>query len=342
MNKEKVLIIIGVMIMAITIGSAMIYNSISTNLINGNLIASTTTTENDNVIKNKEETYSLQLYDDRGNVREYPNVTMYHTENNTVFRSDTFFVVKQIITPDVMFESNNIENFSGGIFLEKKYYNDNLEDTAYRTDVIPSQFTPIEKFDFTNVENLYFSSSANLVGYKFNGLQSLELTYSIWGINSNELVDGNVVYTKSFEYKLKEQEIENVSATVTKGDSKQRFSVNSNELMNVKNKTNDIPIFEAISNSLITNYVDGKKTAFLTCKYGEYRDTSNNIVYNGSDGKCISIGDYVIPYKRKNGVDVPLAKYINGNPMVFIVTSSEIVYNGYININIELLERTDN
>lgn len=89
-------------------------------------------------------------------------------------------------------------------------------------------------------------------------------------------------------------------------------------------------------NEIITEWKNGKRTIHLKIKYGKYSDIDGNLVYNGSDGTCISVNDIVRPFKKDNEA---LFVKSDGTPIDFRVLSSEINYDGNVYLELDLIEK---
>lgn len=107
------------------------------------------------------------------------------------------------------------------------------------------------------------------------------------------------------------------------------FDYPYNELMTSQSLISDN------ANEIINYWRNGKRTIHLKIKYGKYSDIDGKVVYNGSDGTYISVNDIVRPFKKDN---VPLFVKSDGSPIDFRVLTSEIVYEGTLYLEIDLIE----
>jgi hypothetical protein len=120
-----------------------------------------------------------------------------------------------------------------------------------------------------------------------------------------------------------------------------KYSLADNELLSTETTVGGKTIYEAIEQSIVSEYGKGKFSVDLSCLYMEYKDTSGNIVYTGSDGQMVKVGDIIEPYyfSSESG-DLPVATYPDGSPMAFKVYKSEIstTDSKYITNDISALE----
>lgn len=84
---------------------------------------------------------------------------------------------------------------------------------------------------------------------------------------------------------------------------------------------------------------DGKKTLNFTCYKGNYYDTNGNLVYNSSSGDTIKVGDTIIPYINVGGIEKPIGNVDDDTPIEYVVTSSEIEYNGNTKLHLSVVEK---
>lgn len=109
------------------------------------------------------------------------------------------------------------------------------------------------------------------------------------------------------------------------------YTLESNELVSNENANK---ILEKVYNQ----YRNGKRVVTLVVFKDNYYDTNGNLVYNKDSGDTIKVGDYVYINEIKNGREVSLGTLGIGEPIKFLVTSSEISYTGGIKINLQLNE----
>lgn len=104
-----------------------------------------------------------------------------------------------------------------------------------------------------------------------------------------------------------------------------KYSLPDNELLATQTKIADTDIYTQINNSIVKEFGKGKHSLDLTCLYMEYKDINGQVVYSGKDGNTIAIGDEIEPYYYTDSEgDLPIGTYPNGDPLQFIVYSSEI------------------
>lgn len=146
---------------------------------------------------------------------------------------------------------------------------------------------------------------------------------------NNGVVKGNIsldelttIYSPQ-TFKFYYKDIERTSLGNVNENAK--YSLPDNELLAEQTTYNGESIYNQISNSIVSEYEKGKFSVDLSCLYMQYKDSNGNVVYSGTDGKMISIGDIIQPYyyKIENG-DLPVATYEDGSAMCFKVYKSEI------------------
>lgn len=125
-----------------------------------------------------------------------------------------------------------------------------------------------------------------------------------------------------FSFDIYAKEIVSTSNNINKNA---KYSLPDNELLAEQTTYNGESIYNQISNSIVGEYKKGKFSVDLTCLYMEYNNTEGEVVYNGTDGETISVGDIVQPYyyNSEKG-DLPVATYEDGSPMCFKVYKSEM------------------
>lgn len=149
----------------------------------------------------------------------------------------------------------------------------------------------------------------------------------------------NYAYTKEFIYEeftlaingVKTYKIE-TSTTKLFTDKDVNLELYGNELVTINNA-------EKIISNVYANWKDGKKTLNFTCYKGNYYDTNGNLVYNSSSGDTIKVGDTILPYKNVGGIEKPIGNVDDDIPVEYVVTTSEISYNGNIKVNISAQEK---
>lgn len=174
-----------------------------------------------------------------------------------------------------------------------------------------------------------------------------ELDYVLWlqfGGNSttpNQNFYG-VVFLPSINVTMNGPYYEVRERSLVLGTSDYLYQLETNEFMNNTSTLYGVDACEWLGNYLISGYENGRQTATLTCRYGEYDcDISGNIyqAFNGYDGDHIMCDDVVIPQVLKNGVITALSKNPDGTDKEFVVTSSEFVFDGEPLIHLKLIER---
>ena len=125
-----------------------------------------------------------------------------------------------------------------------------------------------------------------------------------------------------FSFDIYSKEIVSTSNNINENA---KYSLSDNELLATQTKIADTDIYTQINNSIAKEFGKGKHSVDLTCLYMEYKDTNGQVVYSGKDGKMIAIGDEIEPYYYTDSEgDLPIGTYPNGDPLQFIVYSSEV------------------
>lgn len=122
-----------------------------------------------------------------------------------------------------------------------------------------------------------------------------------------------------------------------------KYSLSDNELLAIQTKIANTDIYTQINNSIAKEFGKGKHSVDLTCLYMEYKDTNGQVVYSGKDGNMIAIGDEIEPYYYTDSEgDLPIGIYPNGDPLQFIVYSSEIESDDgvFVKNHIKAIEKT--
>lgn len=143
---------------------------------------------------------------------------------------------------------------------------------------------------------------------------------------------GNIV-TSGNCYKL------NNTTTMTYGSGTKPYTYTSNELIQGDTKitvsTIVTPISEYISDTILEKYAKGQQTLSFTAIYGTYYDTAGNLVYSGTNGQTLKLGD-IIEIRGINNVSIALTP--TGTAKTFRITSAEYEWNGTNNIYVECVQ----
>lgn len=97
-----------------------------------------------------------------------------------------------------------------------------------------------------------------------------------------------------------------------------------------------------LANNVLSQYAKGKETATLLCSISDYYDESGEKVIDTKTNKMsFRLHDEVIPYVfGADGKDKPMSKYQDGSAKVFEVVGSNIIYDGAVWQELNLLEKT--
>lgn len=157
--------------------------------------------------------------------------------------------------------------------------------------------------------------------------------------DSSEISIEDIMTSCSITFYAKE--IDSNSTTINENS---KYSLSDNELLSTTTTIASEDIYTVINNSIAREFGKGKHSIDLTCLYMEYKDTDGNVVYNGKDGNTIAIGDEIEPYYYTDNGDNPIGTYPNGDPLQFVVYSSELESNDgvYIKNHIKGIEKTQN
>lgn len=198
------------------------------------------------------------------------------------------------------------------------FYNSNLKQYVVRN----SRITDIVVVDKNDSFDLYF----------------LIFSYSERISSSEYLLDE---ITNDCFITFYAKQIDSNSTTINENS---KYSLPDNELLSTTTTISSEDIYTVINNSIAREFGKGKHSIDLTCLYMEYKDTDGNVVYNGKDGNTISIGDEIEPYYYTDNCDKPIGTYPDGNPLQFVVYSSELESNDgvYIKNHIKGIEKTQN
>lgn len=134
-----------------------------------------------------------------------------------------------------------------------------------------------------------------------------------------------------------------INSTSDNANESAKYSLPDNELLATQTKIADTDIYTQINNSIAKEFGKGKHSVDLTCLYMEYKDINGQVVYSGKDGNTIAIGDEIEPYYYTDSEgDLPIGIYPNGDPLQFIVYSSEIESDDgvFIKNHIKAIEKT--
>lgn len=347
--------------MAIVIPISMIYGNANINLLKNNVISGTTIKQN---IINSELTtkkYIKDIYNKRDYYQyddyikqENVNYETYVENNRTKVRA---YVKHAIEAENIEYLIDNIYNLDVELTLNMAtFYNFTGNEIRYSTSYSKRKMKVNiaiyeDEYDYSKNKDFSTNDEANLLIYlsQNNRLLNIVFIFNCYEqIVRQDLYYNSGYYILNFEVKINDVKelITNDSKEIKYGNEPY-YQLTSNELFNDKltSKKYDInsqkfveyDYFEKMSNDLINKYSKGKITANLTCVYGNYYNTYGGLEINGNYGETLKVGDEVIPYKRKNGIEVPLLTK-NNEAVKFKITSCEIVYEGQIKYNLELLE----
>lgn len=112
------------------------------------------------------------------------------------------------------------------------------------------------------------------------------------------------------------------------------IDISSNELFQNNVKYNGINIATAISQKIISKYLNGKETVDILCSISDYYDENGEkkISIDGDlKNMMFSIGDKVVPMTLgKDGNDKPISYYPNGEKKEFVVCGIKPFYDGAV------------
>lgn len=127
------------------------------------------------------------------------------------------------------------------------------------------------------------------------------------------------------------------------------FDLPYNELFYKDNSINEEPLFEYVSQNIISQYEFGKETATILCDISDYYEYDENS-HDKKGEKVISVldkkmsfhlNDEVMPMIfGSDGKDRPMSYYKDGTPKCFKVVGSNIIYDGAVWQKISLQEIT--
>ena len=173
------------------------------------------------------------------------------------------------------------------------------------------------------------------IKYKIlNGSAIYYLKTRTTGMNSNvEVYDGS-----SYLLKLEAEELSaNENSKVIIGEGSNLYEIESNELYQVENTYNGIPMAEHNANEIIRRYKNGIKTSSFSAKVNNLKTQSGYTL----EKQVLEPRNEVIPYYiNKYNKEVPFAISDNGKDMTFIVSSSEVNYDKVLTQNIECYEKS--
>lgn len=349
--------------MAIVIPISMIYGNANIDLLRNNVISGTTTKQykfnSDTITKEfvkniykKREIYISDEYIQQENV----SYETYYENNRKKIRA---YVKKEIKAENIEYLIDDILDLDIELTLNiATYYNQiSVEGgTRYSTSYSKKKMkvkivTSDYEYDYSKNNNFMNNDEVILLIYltENDSILNVEFIFNCYEqIIRNDLRENSGYYILSFETKINNvKELVSDEEIEIKYGNEPYFQLTSNELFNEKIKAEkydsdlkkfvEYDYFEKMSNDLINKYSKGKRVATLTCVYGNYYNTFGGLEINSNYGETLKVGDEVIPYKRKNGIEVPLLTK-NNEAVKFKITSCEIVYEGQIKYNLELLE----
>ena len=201
------------------------------------------------------------------------------------------------------------------------------------TNVVENIFG-VKKYRFFETFTLYFcwriGGVENATTYDYN-LQKGKLIFGVDAPTATNI-------EKSFyinEERNDQYSVESVySGQYTKAIISGNYLIQDNTIIN----SEYAPIIMA--SNILNAFKNGRKVVSLTVFYGKYLDLDGNVVYNGTDGKYITVDDICVPYTIRNGIEVPLLTDKNGNAIEFRVTKSTLNYDGSATVSLTMLENT--
>lgn len=233
------------------------------------------------------------------------------------------------------FKSSIMDNFTGPFYNPQFPYIIIMEGVssfkAYEGDIVSDDNYRGNKHELESGEKLvlfylplidtYYSldeEGVNIIGGSSKRFFEHTITFS-----SFETIKTPVNYC--YDYSTNES----IKALVD--GSNNIFSINDNELISNKNWMRfeepfsiNVRVNDELGKGIVTKYKKGLKTMNISVGNLIYYNDVGELVYNGNDGNFFKIGDIV---------KVPFINNLN-----YLVTSSELVYDGKLRINLELRE----
>lgn len=199
-------------------------------------------------------------------------------------------------------------------------------------------------------ENVVKNSENTKIKHRFFSQFTIYLCWRVSSVSlatQYELQNGNLRYyyinpslnAKQSFYINQEKKDEYTTTSIYQGFNTS-FNIEANYLFQENTTINGIYAPSIIAENISEQYKNGRKVVSLTVFYGKYLDLDGNVVYNGTDGKYITVDDICVPYTIRNGVEVPLLTDKNGNAIEFRVTKSTLNYDGSATVSLTMLENT--
>lgn len=98
------------------------------------------------------------------------------------------------------------------------------------------------------------------------------------------------------------------------------------------------PMTTHIANSVLSDYANGVSTCSVETTLDTLYDTDGNVVKRSNDGEILHIGDVV--RVDRNSLGDSVYNYADGNPYLWRVTGTDLIYDGYPHQKLELQEIT--
>lgn len=98
------------------------------------------------------------------------------------------------------------------------------------------------------------------------------------------------------------------------------------------------PITTHIANSILSDYANGVSTCSVETTLDMLYDTDGNVAKHSSDGEILNVGDIV--RIDRNSFGESIYNYADGNPYLWRVTGTDLIYDGYPHQKLELQEIT--
>lgn len=98
------------------------------------------------------------------------------------------------------------------------------------------------------------------------------------------------------------------------------------------------PITTHIANSILSDYANGVSTCSVETTLDMLYDTDGNVAKHSSDGEILNVGDIV--RIDRNSFGESIYNYVDGNPYLWRVTGTNLIYDGYPHQKLELQEIT--
>lgn len=251
----------------------------------------------------------------------------------------SLFVPKQItisfygITHQINFEevtknssvtARNIATLTGNSLLQDKAffastYIDNQTESKNNVSLSTSQLNALYGDDGESLWSLY-SFDPETGAYKTLGK----------GTKFNNLTVGTKYYGKrNYDSGIDE-------VTITSGNATDGYELSITSHYVSYDEIGSV--IDRLSNSILSDYANGVSTCTTEITLDQLKYTDGTIAKQASDGEIIHIGDVV--RLDRNSLGDSMYNYADGNPYLWRVTGTTLIYDGYPHQKLELQEIT--